>query len=136
MGEDRLGELLRGLPAERAPADFTGRVLARLDARPGAGSTRLRRRLALGLLAAGVLAAALLLWTGREAARRSELRAELDSLRRETQALERALARPRERLVYLGEDERADYVMDLGQVEAAGGVLPVPLTAGSQGGVL
>jgi hypothetical protein len=144
MGEDRLGELLRGLPAERAPEDFAGRVLARLDAGPAARPARPRRRLGLGLLAAGALAAAacgllLLRWNGPEEHHRSALRQELASLQREARALERALTPPeagQAPLVYLGSDERADYVLDLRQVEAPGGVLPVLLSNHGQGGVL
>jgi hypothetical protein len=140
MGRDKLSELLQGMPAERAHAAFAARVVAGLDARP----SRTGRRLALGLLVAGALAATAvgaLVWLGGEAdaRRRSALREEVASLRSEARALEQALGLPeadQAPLVYLGGDERSDYVLDLGQVEAPGGVLPVPLSNHGQGGVL
>ncbi len=140
MHTDRLGEMLRGLPVERAPAGFAGRVLAGLDARPA----RTGRGLALGLVLAGTLAAAAagaFAWLGgtAEDRRRSALREAVAGLRSEARELEQALARPAPDpppLVYLGGDERADYVLDLRRLEAAGGLLPVPPATRGQGGVL
>lgn len=66
MNDDRLRQLLRRLPRERASTGFTGRVLQRLDAAaPGRAAEKLLVRVALaasGVMAIG-LVAAIVGWT-------------------------------------------------------------------------
>jgi hypothetical protein len=117
---------LRELPRERAGADFTARVLARLDEPPP------RRRLplaAIGVAAAAALGLALVagpLRTGGERAEsRREAAAEARRLLEELQREHRALASELDALaaeppvIYLGGDEEVDLVLDLSRVPAA-----------------
>jgi hypothetical protein len=133
MKDDELGQVLRSLPREEAGADFTARVLARLEAgaRPSPGGTLLsfpaeRRRLPSWsgwlMAAAALLVVGLGLreWQHRqevdETLRRiaelrgqyQELASELDELRREN-----ATSRP---VVYVGGTENVDFVVDLARL--------------------
>ena len=118
MKKERIDDLLRTLPRERAGEDFTYRMMERLD---GETPTKRRGRLALGIAVAAVLVAVVstgvLLW---QQAEKAELREEIAVLRAEHQALSRELqlvmdsgVRP---VVYLGGDDRTDYVLDMNKL--------------------
>lgn len=126
--EREIDGLLAALPRERAGSAFTGQVLARLD-RP-----RWRRhRRVLALVAATATAlllatGALELWQQRE--RRAELAEQITALRRDHARLSVELRRLRARMsaeqpvLYLGGDDRVDYVLDLRHMART-----VPVTA-------
>jgi hypothetical protein len=140
MDDRRLETPLRELPRARAGADFTARVLARLDEPP-------RRRpphpIPLGRLAmAGLAATAALVvalaagplrpGAGEGAQRRlraAEARRLLEELRREHRALASELdaLAEEEPVLYVGGDEEVDLVLDLSRVP----VLPVSPGAGA-----
>jgi len=115
---DELDRLLAALPRERAKRGFTDAVLSRIDRRPAQG------RRWLPLAATGVAAAALLvvvaaLHLERERAGRDELALRIAELRRDHARLSEELRQLRARLrreqpvLYLGGDDRVDYVLDL-----------------------
>ncbi|HEX5761336.1 MAG TPA: hypothetical protein VF121_19290 [Thermoanaerobaculia bacterium] len=130
MEDDRLERILATLPRERAGADFTARLLARLDDPPRHPFRLAAVGLAAAAAALAVAAAAGPLRPGRndpaaesriEAA---EARRLLEELRREHRALESeiealAAAPP---VLYLGGDDEVDLVVDLSRVPAEGAV--------------
>jgi hypothetical protein len=123
-GNDPLKELLETMPRERAREGFTSRVLAELDRRPAPSRWSGARWLVPAAAAVGlvlVLAVAGSIHLARERDRRAELAAQLDTLRQEHRLLTEDLKDLRRRLfarpvIYLGGDDRADYVLDLHRV--------------------
>lgn len=124
MEDQRMTDLLRALPDERASADFNERLLARLDeplpARSGGGRW-------IGIGAAGLALLLLVPLSGKllphRQVERGEARMLLDQiqsehrqLERELQALRQMQAEQPEPVLYLGGDEDVDYVVDLEQV--------------------
>ena len=124
----QIADLLRELPREHARPGFTARVLEQLDAGPRHASRWFRLAPALAvaaLLAIAISAGALIEWRGgarrhQEAvqARQTlqELRAEHGRLEKELRAISATTEPP---VVYLGGDEKVDYVLDLGKVRDA-----------------
>ncbi len=129
---DLISDPLRELPREHARPGFTARVLAGLDAEPrqvAHWTFRLAPAkpaiLAAALLAIAVTAGALIEWRGGVRAHREtvqarqtleELRAEHGRLQQELRAISETTEPP---VVYLGGDEKVDYVLDLGKVRDA-----------------
>lgn len=112
-------EALASLPRETASEDFARRVLVRLAEREGDSPRVAPPRLlwaTAGALALATVVAAGLYERQRE---RRELRGELSTMRREQLELQReldALRAARELpVVYLGGDERNDYVLTMTQ---------------------
>jgi hypothetical protein len=114
------------LPPEHARPGFTGRVLERLDMTPQT-APRWNFRLALAtaaatLVAVGISAGVLIEQRGGARKHRETVAARqtLQELRAEHGRLEQELreisAPP---VVYLGGDEKVDYVLDLGKVRNA-----------------
>ena len=125
MEDQRITELLRELPRERARSGFTARVLARLD-EPQAPVRRWPARLAPVALAASlvlVVVAGSVIRDQRREAKALEavraLRAEHSRIERELQELSSAPP-----VYYLGGDEDVDLVMDLRKVQPDSGVKP------------
>jgi len=125
MEDQRLGDLLRELPAEHARPGFTACVLERLDAPlRSAAPPRRSFRLALAtaaavLVAIAVSAGALMDWRARHR-EAVQARQTLQELRAEHGRLEAELhAMSEPPVVYLGGDEKVDYVLDLGKVRNA-----------------
>jgi hypothetical protein len=138
MSDERLRDLLRGLPRHRASANFDERVLERLDAPPPrTGFGRPMARLALAA-AAMIVAATVIGFVGRgvapsphgrpadgpqvassaqsgEAVRVQELRRQHDELMRELEAL-REQSRTASPLLYLGGTDQLDVVVDIGRL--------------------
>jgi hypothetical protein len=119
----RIAELLRELPSEHARPGFTACVLEQLDAEPRKASHwsfRLAPALAIAaLLAVAISAGSLIQWQGKARNHQQEVQA-LRELRAEHGRLEqelRAISEPP--VVYLGSDEKVDYVLDLGKVPEA-----------------
>jgi hypothetical protein len=120
MKDRRVDELIRTLPKERASEEFTSRVLDRLK---GETVTKRRGRLILGMATAAVLLAVasvgILRW---QQAEKAELREEIATLRAEHQALSEELSRVMEQsarvhpVLYLGGDDRTDYVLDMNKL--------------------
>lgn len=115
-----VADLLRELPPEHARPGFTARVLAELDAEPRRGprwSFRLAPALAVAaLLAIAISAGTLIEWRGGDQKHREAVQA-LKELREEHGRLEAELHEMSEPpVVYLGGDEKVDYVLDLGKV--------------------
>ncbi len=119
-----VADLLRELPPERARPGFTARVLEELDAEPRRGphwtTFRLAPVLAIAaLLVIAISAGALIEWRGGNQKHQEAVQA-LKELREEHGRLEAELhemsAPP---VVYLGGDEKVDYVLDLGKVGSA-----------------
>jgi hypothetical protein len=116
--DERLDELLRTLPREKASDDLTRRILEKLD-RENVRPAR-ARRLVFGFgLAALVLVAALsaFLWLS-ERARKKEIREQIATLQTEHKLLQARLqemkrARSERPVIYLGGDDQVDYVLDL-----------------------
>lgn len=114
---DELDRLLAALPRERARRGFTDGVLSRIDGGP------VRRRRWLLLAATGAAAALLVavaaLHLERERSGRDELALRIAELRRDHARLSEELRQLRTRLrreqpvLYLGGDDRVDYVLDL-----------------------
>ena len=119
--DDRLRRALRSLPAPATRPDFTGRVLARLDATGAAMGSPAPRWAAAA--AAALLVAGLGAWSldrGTRQARRAEVLALRDDAARLEQEIE-ALARESERsapVLYLGGTEEVDLVLDLSRFAA------------------
>ena len=126
MEDDRtrqITDLLRELPPEHARPGFTARVLERLDA-PLRTAPRRSFRLALApaaavLVALAISAGVLTDWRARHR-EAVEARQTLEELRAEHGRLEaelREISAPP--VVFLGGDEKVDYVLDLGKVRGA-----------------
>ena len=124
MRNEDVERLLRELPRDQPPADFTDRVLARLDAR--AARARGRRS---SLLAAAAAVAAVVVWTSgylAERYERSSAAERVESLRREYRDLRdeldqvRALAEQLEPVLRLGGTEDVEFVFDLRELAADG----------------
>jgi allophanate hydrolase subunit 1 len=122
----QVADLLRELPHEHARPGFTARVLEELDAEPRRAS-RWTFRLApvmsavtvAALLAVAISAGALIEWRGG-ARKHQEAVQVLRELREEHGRLEAELHEMSEPpVVYLGGDEKVDYVLDLGKVGSA-----------------
>jgi hypothetical protein len=115
MKDRQLDDLLGGLARERAGEGFTAGVLERLE--EGRGS-RGPLRLVLGLVVFVALAAsaAVLVW---QQAAKQDLRQQIALLRREARQLRADLEALRARTaeerpkIYLGGDDRVDYVLDM-----------------------
>jgi hypothetical protein len=125
----RIAELLRELPREHARPGFTACVLEQLDAEPR-NASRWSFRLApampaitvAALLAVAISAGSLVEWQGRARKHQEAARARqtLQELRAEHGRLEAELhAMSEPPVVYLGGDEKVDYVLDLGKVRNA-----------------
>ncbi|MBW8879267.1 MAG: hypothetical protein JF614_30380 [Acidobacteria bacterium] len=123
MEDQRLTDLLRELPREHARPGFTARVLdvlEPLDA-PRRMAPRWSFRLATAVAAATLVAVAISAGALRGGARQHreavQARQTLEELRAEHGRLEQELreisAPP---VVYLGGDEKVDYVLDLGKM--------------------
>jgi hypothetical protein len=118
-------DLFRELPQEHARPGFTARVLEQLDAKP----RRLARRsfrLAPALAAITVLAVAVAVAAGaliewRSGARKHQEAVQaLKELREEHGRLAAELHEMSQPpVVYLGGDEKVDYVLDLGKIRNA-----------------
>lgn len=116
-------DLLRELPQEHARPGFTARVLEQLDAKPRPvvhRSFRLAPALAaITVLAIAISAGALIEWRGGARKHQEAVQA-LKELRAEHGRLEAELHEMSEPpVVYLGSDEKVDYVLDLGKVRNA-----------------
>ncbi|HEX3553275.1 MAG TPA: hypothetical protein VIA62_08600 [Thermoanaerobaculia bacterium] len=138
MEDQRLTDLLRELPREHARPGFTARVLDVLEPLDASRRTAPRRsfRLAPALAAATLVAVAISagalmeLWRGARQHRDAvQARQTLQELRAEHGRLEQELrdmsAPP---VVYLGGDEKVDYVLDLGKVRNAEVEMSAPAT--------
>jgi len=123
----QVADLLRELPEEHARPGFTARVLEKLDAEPRNASRWTTFRLApamaatavAALLAIAISAGALIEWRGGAQKQRDTAQAQqtLKELRAEHGRLEAELQQMSEPpVVYLGGDEKVDYVLDLGKV--------------------
>jgi hypothetical protein len=122
----QITDLLRELTQEHARPGFTVRVLAQLDAKPRrAARWSFRPATALAaitVMVVAISAGALIEWRGgarkhREAA---QARQTLQELRAEHGRLEQELRAMSPPIIYLGSDEKVDYVLDLDKVHAAG----------------
>jgi hypothetical protein len=119
-------DLLRELPREHARPGFTARVLEQLETKPANAwlwSFRLAPAkpaiMVAALLAVAISAGSLIELQGR-ARKHHEAVQTLKELRAEHGRLEqelRAISDPP--VVYLGSDEKVDYVLDLGKVPNA-----------------
>lgn len=129
MDDDRLNELLRDLPRASAGPGFKARVLARIDG--DAGRPRLHARSFVWTAAAAACVVATLSFAAwrleeqRQARVASERRGQFEALRAEQRALREELARlqqinARPPEVYLGGDERVDFVLDLARPQPRG----------------
>jgi hypothetical protein len=117
MSDDPVLDALRELPRERAAEGFTAAVLS---AAPGAATEHAGwPRPLVALAALGLVLSGLGAWSWERAQRREELRGRVQALRQEQRELEQALRELRQvsaeepRLLYLGGNERVDYVLDL-----------------------
>lgn len=120
MSDDPVLDVLRELPRERAAEGFTAAVVA---AAPGAADSNMAEagwpRPLVALAALLLLVSGLGAWGWERAQRREELRGRVQALRQEQRELEQALRELRRvsaeepRLLYLGSNERVDYVLDL-----------------------
>jgi len=142
---DRLHDILRALPAERARPDFTQCTLARLDGLPGKPAQRWQALLSRRWVLATATCAALVfglgaLWLREATPSRSlhpsearqalaEIRAEHNRLQHEIQDLSASGASLDEGVLYLGGNESVDFVVDLQRVTPAPrGVSPASYT--------
>jgi hypothetical protein len=114
-------DLFRELPQEHARPGFTARVLEQLDAKPhriAHWSFRFAPA-AITVLAIAISAGALIEWRGGARKHQEAVQA-LKELREEHGRLEAELHEMSEPpVVYLGGDEKVDYVLDLGKVRNA-----------------
>ena len=127
MEDQRLGDLLRELPRERARPGFTARVLRRIEASGRGEPRRFSPRFALaGALALTLtVAAGVLVEARRDAMESTRTRQALQEIRAEHGRLEREidqLSQPS--VVYLGGNENVDLVLDLGKVSGSEGATP------------
>ena len=127
MEDQRLGDLLRELPRERARPGFTARVLHRLDA----PERHVRPRLVLAAAVAALLLAVSAgflkdrLAGSREPIATAKAQQILRELRAQHEQLERDLYQMSQpRRVYVGGTEDVDFVLDVSQVRGAGGATP------------
>jgi len=123
MHDEQIHEALKSLPRQQADANFTARVMARLDepSRPSLPWTILAPAAALLLLA---LSLGWQEWQHRRDSRIAHAR--FESLLAEKQALEAELESLKRlaseaSLVYLGGDEKMDLVLDLARLQRRGG---------------
>jgi uncharacterized protein YaeQ len=138
MKDRRMDELLRTLPKERAREDFTSGLIQRLDS---GAPPRQRMRFALAMAAAAVLlaAASIGVWWWQQSDK-EELKEQIAQLRVEHQALTQELSQMRRQstsirpVLYLGGDERMDYVLDLNKLvrrrQAGSHEVPIKYTGG------
>jgi hypothetical protein len=133
MKESRLDELFRALPREHAGEGFTQQVMeaVKRGREPEDPPGRPMRRVlavAIGLTVLSLTGVGLWAWGRHESAvvvSRVELRRQVDMMKREHRRLTAELDALRQRVhrpgrvVYLGGDDRVDYVLDLRKV--AGG---------------
>jgi hypothetical protein len=131
MEDQRMTDLLRALPGERASEDFNERLLARLDtplpARSGgarwiglAGATGVALLLLVPL--SGKLLPSRRVEPGEARLLLNQIQTEHRQLERELQALRRLQSEqpePVQPVLYLGGDDNVDYVVDLEQVRPA-----------------
>lgn len=117
MDEKQLIELLSDLPRTGASDGFTERTLARIDAAPRETSNA-RRFAAAAAIALAVLSGAIGHHEWRERQRAEALREEHRRIAAELQQLKEE-ASEYQPVVYLGGDEKADYVLDLRTPPAA-----------------
>ena len=120
MKDDDVARLLKELPRQEASAEFTSRVLARLEEPAPRRGTR-RRIVALAAAAALVIG----VWGARSAVREreEERRAaeRLEQMQREYRALRmeleqlRSIASEVEPVLELGGTDRVDFIFDLRQ---------------------
>jgi hypothetical protein len=114
VSDKRMDDLLRTLPKERAGEGFTYRVVERLDQAPVKSRARLAVALVLLLLLSAVAGVFFF-----QQAEKAQLREEIASLRAEHRALSEELHRVMEQsagihpVLYLGGDDRRDYVLDV-----------------------
>lgn len=124
MDDGQLDELLRGLPRERASDRFTAQVMLRLQPPRPARRWPLKLALAAGLAAVALAAVSFGLWRAERLAKQ-EIQEQIHQLRTEHRELEATLAHLRTQeerarpVVYLGGDQRVDYVLDLRKALAA-----------------
>ncbi len=129
-GDDPVRDELRALPRVAASPGFTRRLLVRLDAEAALGtSSRAPRPSRLAWAgAAGALALALIVFGGLQLQRAHERRvaaAELAALKRQQLEISRELAHLREQsdalqpVVYIGGNDNADFVLDVGRLARA-----------------
>jgi anti-sigma factor RsiW len=130
--DERLDRLLRELPRERAPDAFTRRVLSEARGRPAGAGFRLP---AWGVAVAAALLVAVPagIWI-YNTSQRAALAAEIGALRAQHERLTGELRALRQQMsttqpvIYLGGDDRADYVLDLKRLvrEQLKGMPPPP----------
>lgn len=111
MEENELIELLAAQPRSGASDGFTGRTLARLDERPRAAGS-MRRYTAAAAIALAILSGVAGHRAWRDHQRVEALREEHRRLEAELQQIEQVAA-GYEPVVYVGGDEKTDYVVDL-----------------------
>jgi hypothetical protein len=127
MEDQRMTELFRALPTERASEDFNERLLARLDTaaparRGGSGWVWAAGGAALLLLvplSGKLLAPARRVEPGEARLLLNQIQSEHRQLERELQALRQLQSEQPEQLepvLYLGGDDDVDYVVDLERV--------------------
>ena len=120
MNDERMRSALRDLPAPRASADFTARVMERLD-RPASRPAPMVRRLAWAAAAAAMVVGVVGWGAWRLERNRAEQadRAALAELRLEKLQFQRDLASLRQMtsdappVLYLGGDDSVDLVWDV-----------------------
>jgi hypothetical protein len=118
--DDRLLDELRGLPRVEASDLFTRQVLLRLDDRqPSEGASLAWPRLGWAMAAALLLVVTITgAMTWEKQRRKEEMRGELALLRSaQLELLQEFRQAPRALeggLVYVGSDDRTDYLLDLG----------------------
>ncbi len=130
MKDEDIEKLLRALPRQKASAEFTPRLLERLD-KPSAESTTawLRARPLLAGVAVLLLLGALTtgMWHWYELREREEAAQRIETLRNEYEALERelaeihSLAAASQPVVELGSTESLDILLDLRTLAAGAG---------------
>jgi hypothetical protein len=129
VGDDRVREALRALPADPPGPTFTAEVLARV-ARASPDRHRLRRVPRWATAAALALLVGVAGWGVSERLARQQrtarLRAETAALARELAALREEAAQPAP-MIYLGGSEEVDLVLDLSSLPMAA-ALPAPLS--------
>jgi cell division protein FtsB len=119
--DEKLGQLLKSLPRERAQEDFTGRVMERLEMRrPPVFSPF---KIALVSAAAVVVAATMLSTVShiQQKAEQNHLKQELKSVKAQYRKIARQIEElknqpPRDPVIYVGGDDRADYVLDVSKL--------------------
>jgi hypothetical protein len=120
--DEDIGRMLRALPGERASAEFTSKVLSKLDARRSSLAARRRRRAVLATAAALALATVLSQGYLREQYDKSRAAARIEALREEYRELQveldklKALTHELEPVLELGGTEDVDFVLDLGEL--------------------